>query len=209
MPADQPLLTKLFTSVLDAVSDWTDCVATRVPLRRACGPDEVTLDLPGYVQLDSYGCGVVAGVMALKHFKPRASCSAFYTRVNPHPEHGTPTSRLIGALQRSGLCVTERLGLTFADLCAAIDAGNPVIVVIQNPGTDAAHWITVYGYGLKPDRVFLATNGFPFVATNVFPLRQFARIWSPHGNGLLCAAPKRPARPARPARKARRMAVHK
>ena len=96
--------------------------------------------------------------------------------------------------------------MSFADLCAAIDAGSPVIVAIQNPGADAGHWVTVYGYGLKPDRVFLATNGFPFVATNEFPLHQFARLWSPHGNGLLCAAPKRPARPAR---KARRVAVHK
>ncbi|MEQ2005270.1 MAG: papain-like cysteine protease family protein [Limisphaerales bacterium] len=203
------MISKLLSKAGDAFSDWTGYAATRVPLSRASGPDEVTLGLPGYCQLDSYGCGVVAGVMALKHFKPRASFSAFYARVSPHAEHGTPTSRLIGALQRSGLRVTERDGLTFADLCAAIDAGSPVIVAIQNPGADVAHWVTVYGYGLEPDRVFLATNGFPFVATNVFPLRQFARIWSPHGNGLLCAAPKRAARPTRPARKARRVAALK
>lgn len=200
------MISTLLSKAGDAISDWTGYAATRVPLSRASGPDEVTLGLPGYCQLDSYGCGVVAGVMALKHFKPRASFSAFYARVDPHPEHGTPTSRLIGALQRSGLLVTERHGLTFEDLCAAIDAGSPIIVVIQNPGADAAHWVTVYGYGLKPNRVFIATNGLPFVATNEFPLHQFARLWSPHGNGLLCAAPKRPARPAR---KARRVAVHK
>lgn len=131
------MLSKLLSKAGDTLSDWIGYAATRVPLSRASGPDEVTLDLPGYCQLDSYGCGVVAGVMALKHFKPSASFSAFYARVNPHPEHGTPTSRLIGALQRSGLRVTERHGLTFADLCEAIDAGTPVIVVVHKHRRDA------------------------------------------------------------------------
>ncbi|NDA67781.1 MAG: hypothetical protein EBY09_14265, partial [Verrucomicrobia bacterium] len=71
------MLKKLFTKTLDALSDWTDFVATRVPLRRASRAEEVTLDLPGYCQLDSFGCGAIAGVMALKHFQPRASFSAF------------------------------------------------------------------------------------------------------------------------------------
>ena len=184
------MLTKLYTTVLDAVSGWTDCVATRVPLRRASGPDEVTLDLPGYVQLDSYGCGAIAGVMALKHFKPRASFTAFYARVSPLPENGTATYRLIRALRQSGLRVSERHDLSFADLCAAIDAGSPVIVVVHNPGAEDTHWVVVYGYGRKPKRVFLATNGFPMV-TNVVLLSRFARIWSPHGNGLICAKSKR------------------
>ena len=190
------MLIKLFTTVLDAVSDWTDCVATRVPLRRACGSDEITLDLPGYVQLDSYGCGAIAGVMALKHFKPRASFTAFYGRVSPHPENGTATYRLIRALRQSGLRVSERHDLSFADLCAAIDAGSPVIVVVHNPGADDTHWVVVYGYGRNPKRVFLATNGFPMV-TNAVLLSRFARIWSPHGNGLICAKSKRPVRKAR------------
>ena len=183
------MLTKLFTTVLDTVSGWTDCVATRVPLRRAMARDEVTLDLPGYVQLDSYGCGAIAGVMALKHFKPRASFTAFYARVSPLPENGTATYRLIRALRQSGLRVSERHDLSFADLCAAIDAGSPVIVVIHNPGAEDTHWVVVYGYGRKPKRVFLATNGFPLV-TNVVLLRKFARIWSPHGNGLICVKSK-------------------
>ena len=187
------MLTKLLTTVLDAVSEWTDCVATRVPLRRASSPDEVTLDLPGYCQLDTYGCGAIAGVMALKHFKPRASFTAFYARVSPLPENGTATYRLIRALRQSGLRVSERHDLSFADLCAAIDAGSPVIVVVHNPGADGSHWVVIYGYGRKPKRVFLATNGIPLVS-NVVPLRQFARIWSPHGNGLICAKAKRPAR---------------
>ncbi len=188
------MLKQLFAQTIDTVSHWTGYAATRVPLRRAGGPDEVTLDLPGYCQLDSYGCGAVAGVMALKHFKPSASFTAFYARVSPLPANGTATYRLLRTLRQSGLRVRERHDLAFADLCAAIDAGSPVIVVIHNPGEEESHWVVVYGYGRKPNRVFLATNGFPFVATNVFPLRQFARLWHPHGNGLVCARAKRRAR---------------
>lgn len=190
------MLKNLFTMTIDAVSDWTDCVATRVPLRRATATDEVTLDLPGYCQLDTFGCGAIAGDMALKHFKPRASFSAFYARVSPLPENGTATYRLIRALRQSGLCVSERHNLTFTDLCAAIDAGSPVIVVVHNPGAEDTHWVVVYGYGREPKRVFIATNGIPLV-TNVILLQKFARIWSPHGNGLLCAKAKRPARNGR------------
>lgn len=190
------MLKKLFTKTIDAVAGWTDCVATRVPLRRASSSDEVTLDLPGYCQLDSYGCGAAAGVMALKHFKPRASFSAFYARVSPHPENGTGTSRLLKALRQSGLRISERRDLSCPDLCAAIDAGSPVLVVVHNPGAADSHWVVVYGYGRKPNRVFLASNGLPLV-TNVILLQKFARIWSPHGNGLICAKAKRPARDRR------------
>lgn len=190
------MLKKLFKATFDAVSDWTDCVATRVPLRRASGTDEVTLDLPGYAQLDTFGCGAVAGVMALKHFKPRASFYSFYARVSPLPENGTATYRLIRALRQSGLRVSERHDLSFADLCAAIDVGRPVIVAVHNPDAEDTHWVVVYGYGRKPKRVFIATNGIPLV-TNVILLQKFARIWSPHGNGLICAKAKRPARNGR------------
>lgn len=200
------MFAKLFDRVGDAFSDLTGYAATRVPLARARGPHEFTLDLPGYCQIDTYSCGVVAGVMALKHFKPDASFSAFYARCDPHPEWGTSTARLTRGLRRSGVRVREHTDLTFAGLRAALDAGSPVLVTVQNPGSEDAHWVVVYGYGLKPNRVFLATNGFPLVSANEFTLRQFARLWSPHGNGLVCAAPKRPARSAR---KAQRVAVQK
>ena len=180
------MLTQLFSKTLDALTDWTGCVATRVPLRRASGPDAVTLDLPGYCQLDTFGCGAVAGVMALKHFKPRASFSAFHARVRPLPQRGTATYRLVRALRQSGLCVRERHDLTFDDLCTAVDAGCPVLVAIHNPGAADSHWVVVYGHGRQPNRVFLATNGLPWLS-NVVPLRRFAHLWQPHGNGLVCA----------------------
>lgn len=83
------IVTGVASDAGDFVSDKFDLVATRVPLERAASPGEVTLDLPGYGQIDSYCCGAVAGIMALKHFKPRASFTRFYQRANPHREHGT------------------------------------------------------------------------------------------------------------------------
>ena len=96
--------------------------------------------------------------------------------------------------------------LTFADLCGAIDSGCPVIVVVQNPGEDAAHWVVVYGYGKRPNRVFLATNGWPLFTSNRVPLRRFAQLWSPHGNGLICAERKRKSI-ARPGGRGRSAAI--
>ncbi|MEN9573386.1 MAG: hypothetical protein RL514_1241 [Verrucomicrobiota bacterium] len=135
---------------------------------------------------------MVAGIMVLKHFKPSVSFTTFYARVSPHPENGTATRRLVRALRQSGLRVSERHDLTFADLCAAIDAGRPTLVGVHNAGAGDSHWVVVYGYGRKPNRVFLATNGLPLVS-NVVPLRQFAHRWSPPGNGLVCAKAKRSA----------------
>ena len=185
------MLGQLLACAGDMFSELTGYAATRVPLARATAPNEVTLDLPGYGQLDSYSCGVVAGVMALKQFKPAASFSAFYARVDPHPVWGTSTAKLVRALRHHGLRVRERDDLGFASLCRAIDAGSPVLVCVHNPGTDCAHWVVVYGYGRRPSRMFLATNGLPFLDRNVVPFGEFTRLWCPPGNGLVCAAPRR------------------
>jgi hypothetical protein len=52
----------------DQLTCWTGLAALRVPLERAPGPRTVTLDLPGYMQTNSYGCGAVAAVMVVRHF---------------------------------------------------------------------------------------------------------------------------------------------
>ena len=181
-------------SLVDAVSDLTGYAAVRVPLERAGGANEVTLDLPGYGQLNTYGCGVVAGIMVLKFFRPDADFARFYSLVAPDPEEGTTTDELVRALRKSGLKVEDRFGLTFADLCQAIDQGRPVIIGIHNPGRPTGHRVTVYGYGRKPNLVFLAANGLPWFTSNRVPLRRFTRLWSPRGHGLICWLPRSPVR---------------
>ena len=45
------------TGSVDRVTDLTGLVALPVPIEQAEGPREVTLDLPGYIQTNSYSCG--------------------------------------------------------------------------------------------------------------------------------------------------------
>src|ERR1044071_1655927 len=172
-------------AVIDTISETTGIWAIPELLPMASNDNEVTLNVPGYCQVNTYACGAVAGLMVLKTFRPKASTDAFYRRVNPHPEPGCGTGKLIRALRRSGLGVSDRDDLTFHRLCREIDEGFPVIVVIENPLFESSHWIVIYGYGRKPDRVFLATNGFPILNRKIVPRKDFERIWRPRGNGLV------------------------
>ena len=172
-------------AVIDSLSEATGIWVVPEALPTAGSNNEVTLDVPGYCQVNFYACGAVAGLMVLKTFKPRASLDAFYRRVNPLPEHGCGTAKLIQALRRSGLVVSKRDNLTFPRLCREIDKGFPLIVVIENPESENAHWIVVYGYGRKPDRVFLATNGLPILNRKIVARKDFEKIWRPRGNGLV------------------------
>ncbi len=190
------LVKEKLPSIGDKLSDLSGYAAVRVPLDRASGPNEVTLDLPGYAQVNSFCCGVVAGVMVLKHFRPSASFSRFYDRVNPKENFGAGTGKIARALRESGLRVKVRSGLIFDDLCAAIDDRSPIMVNVHNPGAEDDHWVVVYGYGREPNRVFIATNGMPVFKRNAIPLRKFARMWSPHGNGLVCERARPSARRA-------------
>ena len=132
--------------------------------------------------------------MVLKFFRPSADFARFHGLVAPDPAEGTTTDELVRALRKSGLKVEDRFGLTFADLCQAIDQGRPVIIGIHHPGRANGHRVTVYGYGRQPDRVFLATNGLPWFTSNRVSRRQFTRLWSPGGHGLICWLPRSPGR---------------
>ncbi len=62
-----------------------------------------------------------------------------------------------------------------------------MLVILHNPGAEADHWVVVYGYGRKPDRVYLATNSLPWFTPNRMGRTQFERIWQPSGFGLVCS----------------------
>ena len=185
----------------DQVSDWTGLAAVRVPLERASGPRAVTLGLPGYLQTNSYGCGAVAAVMVVQHFQPQMEFGVVYDAVAPCSELGARTSQVARAMRLCGLQVTARRRLQFDDLCRAINAGKPVLVVIRNPGADCRHWVVVYGYQRIPDQVFIANNGLPFLTCNRVSRSAFQKLWAPKGNGLVCGRdPKSRRRRAQSAR---------
>jgi hypothetical protein len=146
----------------------------------------VTLDVPGYRQIQSYTCGYVAGMMVLHTFKPRASDVRFWNKCRPDPDEGMSQGKLVRALRSSGVKVGERKRFTHEDLHAAISAGKPVITTVTLPTTD--HWIVVYGVGVSPKRVFIAGNGMPWLKKNkVMTWGEFVRMKGGVDGGLVCA----------------------
>ena len=156
------------------------------PLVFAMNDRETTLEIPGYRQTQLYTCGFVAGLMVLHTFKPKASADRFYAKVDPDPEWGIETGPLARALRRSGIGVRIRHDLTFSEICGSIEDGYHIISTVRQGGPDDLHWIVVYGCGRSPNVVFVAGNGLPYLGKKKVAWSDFARLWSPRGNGLVC-----------------------
>lgn len=126
---------------------------------------------------------------------PRMSFARIYGAVGPLQDYGASTAQVVRALRSCGLQVSQRRNLRFADIRNAIGVGRPVMLVIHNPGSECDHWVTAYGYGTRPDRVFLANNGLPWFDSNRVSRSRFERLWNPKGNGLICwkASPRSPS----------------
>jgi len=170
----------------DRITDWTGYAAAKIPLERGKQPHEVTLDLPGYMQINSYCCGAVTVAMVVKYFWPQVSFGQIYASVNPSPECGAGRTAVARALRTCGVRVSRQHRLTFEQLCSAIDQNRPILAAIHNQGAEADHWVVVYGYGRRPDRVFIASNGLPWFSGNRMARREFEGVWTPRGNGIIC-----------------------
>jgi hypothetical protein len=187
----------------DQITDCTGLAAVRVPLERASGPRSKTLGIPGYAQTNSYCCGAVAAVMVARYFHPKMEFGTVYDVVAPVPETGAGSGQVARALRSCGLRVTTRRNLHFGDVCQAIDAGYPLMVVIRNPGADDRHWVVVYGYSRTPDHLYIANNGLPFFTSNRVAKGDFGRLWDPKGNGLICRKSMVPSHLRRKPRKSK------
>jgi hypothetical protein len=181
--------------MLDGLSDVTGFAAIRVPLQRASHPNEVTLNVPGYRQIDSYSCGAVAAAMAIKFLRPRINFDRVHATVDPCPEQGAGTRQVMRALRSLGIEVDRRTNLTFTAICKAIDAKSPVLACVKTADPMTTHWVVIYGYGYgygrRPSLVFVAGQGLPFVANQRVNWADFRQQWSPAGLGLVCRGAKR------------------
>jgi hypothetical protein len=161
------------------------------PLMHPGGEDVCTLDLPGYRQLESYTCGFVAGAMVLHTFRPGASLKKFFAHCSPDYEHGLDTKPLIRCLRANGIGVSQRHNLDFERIVSTIDQGYPIITLTKTPRSDEEHWVVIYGYGKKPNRVFVAGEGLPLInhltGQKEIPWSTFSRSkWAERGFGLVC-----------------------
>jgi len=182
----------------DAVSELTGYAAVRVPLQMASRPGEVTLDLAGYRQIDSYSCGAVASAMVVKFLRPSVSFERIHAAVDPCREIGAGTLRVMRGLRSLGLVVKRQTKLTFADIRTAIDDGHPVMVCVTTSDPYTNHWVVIYGYGRRPKLVFVAGQGLHFIARQRVKWPDFRSKWSPPGEGTVCwkANPRKPVRPS-------------
>jgi hypothetical protein len=119
--------------------------------------------------------------------------------MNPCPEIGAGTLRVMRALRSLGLGVSRRTRVTFDDLCAAIKAGRPVLVCVTTSDPFTTHWVVIYGYGRRPRQLFIAGEGLPFLARQRMAWPDFRQKWSPSGEAFVCqkTKPRKIVRPKR------------
>ena len=155
------------------------------------GSNVETLKIPGYYQSQGHTCGFVAGLMILHFFRPGYPAEKFYERIRAHERWGTSRRRLMDCLRLCGLRVTWRTDLDFNGIVDAIDTGRPIAVVVHTGNADVKHWVVLYGYGRKPNRIFVAASGVPFLSRKEYPWGFFRQhYWATPGSGLVCAGPK-------------------
>jgi Papain-like cysteine protease AvrRpt2 len=152
------------------------------------GENETKLQVPGFRQLNGYACGAVSAYSVVKAFHPRVSYEKVYKDCNPSEEDGTGVPQLLRALRKNGVGVSVRWNLTFKSIVKTIEAGFPIIVGECQNGEGSDHWVVLYGYGLRPNRVF--TCGQPNVVAlsgrEAFEWRDWLEIWDEKGLGLVC-----------------------
>ena len=184
-------LTEKLNDMRDAFADRIDWRVIRDPLVHPKSDNVTTLDVVGYRQLESYTCGFAAGLIVLHTFHPKRSIKAFFDLVAANRQWGTQDGRLIKSLRASGVGVAERNDLTFAKICKIIDDGFPIITLVRSRERGVLHWVVLYGYGVKPNRVFIAGEG-PHLIGHWLGYKEalwsdFKRKkWSTSGFGLVC-----------------------
>ena len=88
--------------------------------------------------------------MAVRYFLPNTDSTRLYRMIGTDID-GTYPTNLINGLRSSGLSVGRINDLSFGKIRTAINKGMPLIVDVKRD-----HWVLIYGYGIGPNRVFIA-----------------------------------------------------
>jgi len=180
-------MNKIWSLLRDYYVDRTGVAIIEECLKHPTSGDVVTLDVPGYCQTQDFTCGFVAGMMVTHSIYPNRSIDRFYRLCNPHKVYGMGTQKLAGALRKNGVAVGIRDDLNHCSIRNAIDSGYPIITCVHTGDEEIDHWVVIYGYGVRPNRVFLAGNGFPYLNRKEYDFKFFSsELWAPKGNGLIC-----------------------
>jgi hypothetical protein len=133
----------------------------------------------GYKQLDSYGCGSIAGFIVLQSIYPNVRWEDFYAHCAPHPVHGLGDKRLLTALRGFGLTVSTNRGApSFSKIKRSIAEGCPILATHDCPedpasDSDPAHWVAIYGWSEGEEKMVYIANP---VYENPMPYLKFREL---------------------------------
>jgi ABC-type bacteriocin/lantibiotic exporter with double-glycine peptidase domain len=113
------------------------------------------LKVPQFEQTFEYDCGAKAVQSVLAYYGFDIKEDKIMKGVGTN-KHGTPANGIIKYLRKRGLKCKAKEGMTISDIKKSIDAGNPVILLIQAWPTEkvinwkncwtTGHWVIAIGY---------------------------------------------------------------
>lgn len=110
-----------------------------------------TLPVPGFRQTRDYTCGFTTALMVLRYFRVAIPAVELFRSLGTSPD-GTRQNSLVRVFRASGLRANVRRDVDFARLRREIERNKLIVGYVH----DDEHWVVVYGYGVEPERVFVA-----------------------------------------------------
>jgi len=114
-------------------------------------PNVRTRPIRAYAQVRGYTCGFASALTVLHSFQRNVPPRDLYKRLGTNRE-GTGQTAIVRELRNAGVSANLRYDMNFAALRRSIDAGKLIIGYHHR----VEHWVVIYGYGLDPERVFVA-----------------------------------------------------
>ncbi len=150
-------------------------------------PHAIVRPIRAYAQVRGYTCGFASALTVLHSFQRNVRPIDLYQSLGTNRE-GTGQTAIVRELRSAGVSANIRYDVDFETLRRTIDAGKLIIGYHHR----VEHWVVVYGYGLEPERVF--------VADPVIEWRS-EHLWEHYGPklsnfGIVCSPRRRRARAA-------------
>ena len=89
--------------------------------------------------------------MVLHYFGAQVPAVELFRRLGTGRD-GTRQNAILRELRAAGLRANLRYDVDFARICQEIDHNKLIVGYLH----DLEHWMVIYGYGRRPDRVFVA-----------------------------------------------------
>lgn len=145
-------------------------------------PNVVARPIRAYYQVRQYTCGYASALTVAHALHSSIEPAALYD-VLATDHTGTRQTAIVNGLRAAGISANVRYDLDFDELQRVLDRGR--LVIGYHHGLE--HWIVIYGYGLAPERVFVA---------DPLPANRSEHRWADYGEklrnfGIVCSSRRR------------------